>query len=243
MKAIIIDDERHCAATLKYEIERHVPEVEIIGVFDQPEEGLKAIESQKPDLVFLDIEMPRMNGFELLQSLPKIDFSLIFTTAYDEFALKAFQFSAIDYLLKPVSGDDIQKAVLKVKSQHGVSKAQLDILFSRLDGKGFSKIALPSSEGLEFVKADSILHCESESNYTRVYFADKRRMLVSRTLKDIEEMLEGQGFFRVHHSHVINLNNIAKYVKGSGGYVVMDDGTQIPVSRSRKDSLMQLFGS
>jgi two-component system LytT family response regulator len=243
MKAIIIDDERHCAATLKYEIERHVPEVEIIGVFDQPEEGLKAIESQKPDLVFLDIEMPRMNGFELLQALPKIDFSLIFTTAYDEFALKAFQFSAIDYLLKPVSGDDIQKAVLKVKSQHGVSKAQLDILFGRLDGKGFSKIALPSSEGLEFVKAESILHCESESNYTRVYFADKRRMLVSRTLKDIEEMLEGQGFFRVHHSHVINLNNIAKYVKGSGGYVVMDDGTQIPVSRSRKDSLMQLFGS
>lgn len=243
MKAIIIDDERHCSATLKYEIERHVPEVEIIGIFDQPEEGLKAIESMKPDLVFLDIEMPRMNGFELLQALPGIDFSLIFTTAYDEFALKAFQFSAIDYLLKPVSGEDIKKAVSKVKSQDGVSKAQLDILFGRLDGKGFSKIALPSAEGLEFVKPESILHCESESNYTRVYFADKRRMLVSRTLKDIEEMLEGQGFFRVHHSHVINLNNIAKYVKGSGGYVVMDDGTQIPVSRSRKDSLMQLFGS
>lgn len=243
MKAIIIDDERHCSATLKYEIERHTPDIEVIGVFDQPEDGLKAIDSLKPDLVFLDIEMPRMNGFDLLQALPAIDFSLVFTTAYDEFALKAFQFSAIDYLLKPVSGEDIKKAVSKISNHRGVSKAQLDILFGRIEGKGFSKIALPSSDGLEFIRPDSILHCESESNYTRVYFTDKRRMLVSRTLKDIEEMLEGQGFFRVHHSHVINLNNIAKYVKGSGGYVVMDDGTQIPVSRSRKDSLMQLFGS
>lgn len=240
MKAIIIDDEKHCAATLKYEIERHVPEVQVVATFSNPEEGREAILTLRPELVFLDIEMPRMNGFELLQSLDHIDFKLIFTTAYDEFALRAFRYSAIDYLLKPVSGTDVKNAVAKISAN--VSGLQLDALFSRLEGKSFSKIALPCSEGLEFVRPETIMHCASESNYTWVHFADRKKTLVSRTLKDVEEMLEGHGFFRVHHSHIINLNHIAKYVKGSGGYVIMEDGSQIPVSRSRKDSLMELFG-
>jgi len=175
--------------------------------------------------------------------LGKIEFGVIFTTAYDEFALRAFKHSAVDYLLKPVSSDDLKQAVEKYKEagMGSVSEMQLQILFNRLEGKVFSKIALPSSEGLDFVGPESIMHCESQSNYTKVFFKERKRILVSRTLKEIEEMLDGNGFFRVHHSHIVNLNYISKYVKGSGGYLVMDDGTQIPVSRSRKDSLMVLF--
>lgn len=242
MRAVIVDDEKHCSATLKYEIERNVDEVEIVGVFNDPEEALKRIPEIEPDLLFLDIEMPKLNGFELLQKLEAPSFGLIFTTAYDDFAMRAFKHSAIDYLLKPVSGEDIQQAVEKYKKAgYGVSDAQLDILFERLEGKGFDKIALPSSEGLDFVNPVDIMHCESQSNYTLVFFKSRPRILVSRTLKEVEEMLEGHGFFRVHHSHLINLNHVSRYVKGSGGYVVMEDEKQVPVSRSRKESLMGLF--
>ncbi len=243
MKAVIVDDEKHCSATLKYEIERNIPELEVAAVFQNPLEALEAIPTMELDLLFLDIEMPHLNGFELLQKLGKIEFGVIFTTAYDEFALRAFKHSAVDYLLKPVSSDDLKQAVEKYKEagMGSVSEMQLQILFNRLEGKVFSKIALPSSEGLDFVGPESIMHCESQSNYTKVFFKERKRILVSRTLKEIEEMLDGNGFFRVHHSHIVNLNYISKYVKGSGGYLVMDDGTQIPVSRSRKESLMVLF--
>ncbi len=243
MKAVIVDDEKHCSATLKYEIERNIPELEVVEIFQNPEEALQAIPTMEIDLLFLDIEMPHLNGFELLQKLGKVNFGVIFTTAYDEFALRAFRHSAVDYLLKPVSSDDVKQAVDKYKAagQGSVSEMQLQILFNRLEGKGFTKIALPSSEGLDFVNPESIMHCESQSNYTKVFFKDRKRILVSRTLKEIEEMLDGNGFFRVHHSHIVNLNYISKYVKGSGGYLVMDDETQIPVSRSRKESLMLLF--
>lgn len=244
MRTVIIDDEKHCSATLRYEIERHLPELQVVGVFNDPVAGRDALAELNPDLLFLDIEMPKLNGFELLKSLQGPRFGIVFTTAYDEFALRAFQYSAIDYLLKPISSEDVQRAVEKYKQQQGgISKAQLDILFDRLDGKGFDKIALPSAEGLDFVTPDEIMHCESQSNYTMVYFKKRKKILVSRTLKEIEELLDGQGFFRVHHSHIINLNCIAKYVKGSGGYLVLEDGKQVPVSRSRKDSLMQLFSS
>ncbi|MFT4779864.1 MAG: two-component system LytT family response regulator [Flavobacteriales bacterium] len=243
MKAVIVDDEKHCSATLKYEIERSIPELEVVEIFQNPLEALKALPTMELDLLFLDIEMPHLNGFELLQKLGKIEFGVIFTTAYDEFALRAFKHSAVDYLLKPVSSEDVKQAVDKYKEagMGSVSEMQLQILFNRLEGKGFTKIALPSSEGLDFVSPESIMHCESQSNYTKVFFKERKRILVSRTLKEIEEMLDGNGFFRVHHSHIVNLNYISKYVKGSGGYLVMDDGTQIPVSRSRKESLMVLF--
>lgn len=242
MRTVIIDDEKHCSATLQYEIERHLPALEVVGVYNDPVSGRDALVELKPDLLFLDIEMPKLNGFELLKSLKNPDFGVVFTTAYDEFALKAFQYSAIDYLLKPISSEDVQHAVDKYRQQAGgITEAQLDILFNRLDGKSFNKIALPSSEGLDFVSPEEITHCESHSNYTMVYFRARKKILVSRTLKEIEEMLDGRGFFRVHHSHIINLNFIKQYVKGSGGYLVLEDDTQVPVSRSRKDSLMQLF--
>ena len=196
----------------------------------------------KPELVFLDIEMPHMNGFEFLKASSQ-DFGVIFTTAYDEFALVAFQHSAIDYLLKPIASDDIARAVQKFETGRlgAVTASQIEILFNRLEGKGFTKVALPTQEGLEFADPTEIMRCESSSNYTNIHFRDKSRILISKTLKEVEEMLDGHGFFRVHHSHLINLNDIKKYVKGAGGYLVMDDDCQVPVSRSRKERLMELF--
>lgn len=243
MKAIIIDDEVHCSATLRYELEKMRDKVEIIGEYNDPKKALLEFDTSAVELIFLDIEMPRMNGFELLKQLPPGNWSVVFTTAYDEFALKAFQYSAIDYLLKPVSGEELERAIERFNQRQGkgIRNEQLELLFSRIEGKNINRIALPSAEGLDFVVPTEIVRCESQSNYTMVYFANKRKVLVSRTLKEIEEMLSGHGFFRVHHSHLINLNNMVRYVKGSGGYLVMDDGVEVPVSRSRKESLLALF--
>lgn len=243
MRVAIVDDEKHCSATLRFEIERNLPEMEVVAEFNDPMVALKEIPKLNLQLLFLDIEMPRLNGFELLQALPETPFGLVFTTAYDEFALKAFQFSAIDYLLKPISGEDLLRALKRFKEQglHKITDAQLEMLFHRLDGKQLSKIALPSSEGLDFVEPSEIIRCESQSNYTMVYFKNKRKCLVSRTLKEIEELLMGHGFFRVHHSHLVNLNGVQRYVKGSGGYLVMDDEVEVPVSRSRKEGLLSIF--
>jgi two-component system LytT family response regulator len=243
MKAIIIDDEAHCSATLRYELEKMGDKVDIIGEYNDPKKALSEFNSDLVELIFLDIEMPRMNGFELLKQLPAGNWSVVFTTAYDEFALKAFQYSAIDYLLKPVSGEELERAIERFHQRQvkGVRNEQLELLFSRIEGKSINRIALPSAEGLDFVVPTDIVRCESQSNYTMVHFANKRKVLVSRTLKEIEEMLVGHGFFRVHHSHLINLNNMVRYVKGSGGYLVMDDGIEVPVSRSRKESLLALF--
>lgn len=243
MKAVVIDDEAHCLATLRFELERMADGPEVIGEFSDPEQALLIVPKLAPDLIFLDIEMPRMNGFELLRSLPEGDWGVVFTTAYDEFAVKAFACSAIDYLLKPIGGDDLHRAVARFRErkQKAVTSNQLEVLFGRIDGKAINKVALPSAEGLEFVIPTDIIRCESQSNYTLVFFTTRKKIVVSRTLKEIEEMLHGHGFFRVHHSHLVNLNGIARYVKGSGGHLVMDDGVEIPVSRSRKEGLLALF--
>lgn len=242
-RVIIVDDELHCSATLRYELEKMRERVEVVGEFNDPLLALNQFESLQVDLIFLDIEMPRLNGFDLLKQLPAGNWEVVFTTAYDEFALKAFQCSAIDYLLKPVSSGDLERALERYAQRKGLNakSEQLELLFSRLEGKGINRIALPSAEGLDFVVPTEIVRCESHSNYTMVHFASKRKVLVSRTLKEIEEMLSGHGFFRVHHSHLINLNNMVRYVKGSGGYLVMDDGIEVPVSRSRKEGLLALF--
>lgn len=186
-----------------------------------------------------------MNGFELLQQFSEIPFEVIFTTGYDAYAIKAIRFSALDYLLKPIEKDELVKAVAKVQARpvHPVNQ-QLDILLERLAGKpiGLQKIALPSLEGFELVMVDNILRCESDSNYTYVYLKNGRKVLVSRTLKDIEELLEGHSFMRVHHSHIVNLNEIERYVRGEGGYLIMSDSSSVNVSRSRKDALLKVFG-
>ena len=183
-----------------------------------------------------------MNGFQMLEQLTTINFEIIFTTSYDQYAITAFKFSALDYLLKPVDREELQKAVQKVSSKitPPVSQ-QLEILLQKINQPSIpvQRIALPTMQGLEFVPVESIIHCSSSNNYTEFFLADKKRLLVSRTLKEVEDMLADHSFLRVHNSHIVNLNSITRYVKGEGGYLVMSDGSTVDVSRSRKELLMQ----
>lgn len=242
IKTIIIDDEMHCRKTLGILLKEYCPEVEVIEQCDNGETGADAIKKFNPDLVFLDIEMPRMNGFEMLEQFSEIPFAVVFTTGYDQYAIKAFRFSALDYLLKPIDHQELRKAVEKV-NQHIPSQLpqQLEILLQKLNHKpsAINKIALPTMEGLQMVPVDSIISCASDRNYTALMLKGKQKIIVSRILKDIEEMLEEYSFLRIHHSYIVNLNEISKYVKGEGGYVVMTDGSSVDVSRSRKEILLQ----
>lgn len=242
IKAIIVDDEPNCCKTLSILLNRYCPEVEISGAYHNGMEALQAINTLPPDLIFLDVEMPRMNGFEMLEKLPSINFHLIFTTSYDQYALKAFRFSAIDYLLKPIDRNELQKAVQKIDRRSALPEhEQLQILLQKVlhPTAVINKIALPTMEGLQMVFIDTIIYCESDDNYSVLIFKDNKKIVVSRTLKEVEEMLEEHSFMRVHRSYLVNINEIEKYVKGEGGYLVMSDGSNIDVSRSKKDSLLK----
>lgn len=245
IKAILIDDEKHCQETLSIQLERYCPEVRLLAQCCSAAEGLKVIKEQKPDLVFLDVEMPIMNGFEMLQQFSTIPFEVIFTTGYDAYAIKAIRFSALDYLLKPIDKDELRKAVEKVREQNGQSLTQqFNVLLEKLTSKQstLQKIALPTQSGFELIPLESIIKCESDSNYTHIYLKSGRDILVSRTLKEIEELLEGHPFLRVHHSYIANLNEIVRYIRGEGGYLIMSDDSSVLVSRSRKEALLKVFG-
>lgn len=240
--AIIVDDEPYCCEVLTTLLEKYCKEINVVAICNSGIEALKAIQGQQPALVFLDVEMPKMNGFEMLEQLHTINFNLIFTTSFDQYALKAIRFSAIDYLLKPIDREDLQKAVQKViqRSQKPLAQ-QLEILLQKINHPAtvINKIAMPTMEGLQMIPVDSIISCASDGNYTVLLLKNKQKTVVSRTLKDIEEMLEDHSFARVHHSHLVNLNEINKYVKGEGGYLVMSDGSAVDVSRSKKELLLK----
>ena len=241
VKAVIVDDEPFCCSSLVILLERYCPEVKVSGIYHSGDDALHAIPKQQPQVVFLDIEMPGMSGFEMLEKLPVIDFEIIFTTSYDQYAIKAIRFSALDYLLKPIDREELQKAVQKViQRSHYPLPQQLEILLQKIHQpiSSVQKIALPSMEGLQMVDVNSIISCASDSNYTIFFIRNKKKLVVSRTLKEIEEMLEEYPFLRVHNSYLINLNEIDKYVKGEGGYLVMSDGSTIDVSRSKKETLL-----
>ena len=242
LKAIIIDDEPDCCESLATLLERFCPEVHIASTCYSGAEALAAILEIKPHLIFLDIEMPYMNGFELLEKLPAIDFDVIFTTSYDQYAIKAFRFSALDYLLKPIDREELQKAVQKVlnKKQNQLPQ-QLEILLQKINqtNNTVQRIALPTMEGLLLVAVNSIISCASDGNYTIFFMKDKQKLIISRPLKEVEEMLEDHLFLRVHNSYIVNLNEISKYVKGEGGYLMMTDGSTVDVSRSRKELMLK----
>lgn len=242
INTIIIDDERHSCDALKILLGKCCQQVHVTAICYSGEEGIKKINVLKPELVFLDIEMPHMNGFQMLEQLPKIDFEIIFTTSYDQYAITAFKFSALDYLLKPVDREELEKAVQRVsKKINPPVSEQLEILLQKINQPAITvhRIALPTMQGLEFVPVESIIYCSSSNNYTEFFLADKKKLLVSRTLKEAEDMLADHSFLRVHNSYMVNLNSVTRYVKGEGGYLVMSDGSTIDVSRSRKELLMQ----
>ena len=242
LKAIIVDDEPYCCESLATLLERFCPEVKISAICNSGQEALTAIAEIKPHLVFLDIEMPYMNGFELLEKLPAIDFELVFTTSYDQYAIKAFRFSALDYLLKPIDREELQKAVKKVVDRkHSPIPQQLEILLQKINHPNIpiQRIALPTMEGLQLVPVNSIISCASEGNYTTFLMKDKQKIVVSRPLKEVEEMLAEHSFFRVHYSYLVNMNEIEKFIKTDGGYLIMSDGSYVDVSRSKKEILLK----
>jgi len=222
-------------------LESDCPDVTVVNISNNGLDGLSAIKQFSPDLVFLDVEMPKMNGFEMLEQLSSIEFHLIFTTSYDQYALKAFRFSAIDYLLKPVDREELRKAVQKVtRHVQALIPQQLEIPMQKLHhANSINKIALPTMEGLQMIPIDSIISCESDDNYTVFRLKNKMKIVVSSTLKEIEEILEDHSFVRVHRSYLVNLNEIEKYQKGEGGYLVMSDGSTVDVSRNKKEVLLK----
>jgi two-component system, LytTR family, response regulator len=245
IKAILVDDEMHGLDTLGILLADFCPEVQVIDRCSSAKKALESIAKAKPDLVFLDIEMPVMNGFELLEQFGEIPFSVIFTTSYDQYAIKAIRFSALDYLLKPVDPKELVVAINKVKKKKNPpTSEQLQMLMEQLQQREgpLTRIAIPTSEGFELVLADQVVRCEADDNYTYLFLKNKTRIIASRTLKEMEEQLrEFPAFIRVHHSYIINLNEVLKYVRGEGGYLVMTDGSTVNVSRSRKEALLKHF--
>lgn len=244
MKAILIDDEKNALEMLEWMIQRNCPEVEIVAMCDSPIEGIVKIKELKPDLIFLDIEMPQLNGFDLLERLGKHDSDVIFTTAYNQFAIKAFKICALDYLLKPIDPDDLKGAVQKAQNKKSkVTNEQLELLMNYIkpDKPKPRRVALTASDHLIFVETDKIIYCESDSNYTIFFLTTGEKVMVSKTLKDVEEILEGSDFFRIHASYLINMKHVSKFTRGDGGYVVMSNNQHITVSRKKKDEFFEMF--
>ena len=246
MTAILIDDEPNATEALTNMLRMTTPDVEVIGIANDPLVGLEKIRTLQPDLLFLDIQMPHMTGFELLEKLGKFNCSVIFTTAYDQYALQAFKVSAADYLLKPIDMDELEAAVGKVRERRAAQTLDfgtLEKLFRQVQRPEARRLALPTSDGLVFVPMDNIIRLQSDSNYTTFYLTGSEKMLVSRTLGEFEEQLEQNNFCRVHHSHIINLAHLKRYIKTDGGYAQMIDGTNVEISRRKKDDFLAKLGA
>lgn len=240
IKAVIIDDQESYRKKLRKLIDSELPgRIEILAEAENITAGRDIIHQFHPELVFLDIEMPGGTGFDLLEKLGEIKFDVIFTTSHQDFAIKAIRFSALDYIVKPLDPDELVKAVRRheEKKKDAGNASQMEALFHNLKNlnSANSQIGLPSVNGLTFVKMQDIIRCKSDINYTDFFLADKSRITVSRTLKEVEAMLTEFYFLRVHDSHLINLHHIRKYIKGDGGTAIMSDGAEIDVSRRRKD--------
>lgn len=241
LSAILIDDDQSNLSALREKLARHCPEVEVAGTCDNGADGIRMIEQQKPDMVFLDIEMPLMNGFVMLQQLHYHNFALVFVTAYDHYAIKAIRYSALDYLVKPVDIEELKAAVAKAISGRNqlTAQVQLEILLEQLHKKQSLRISIPTNDGLRFLHIDQIVHLEASSNYTYIYLGNKQTFLVSRTLKEFEDMLPPEIFIRIHHSTIINKNYVEKYIRGEGGQVLMQDGKLLDVSKRKKGEFLQ----
>ena len=242
IKAIIIDDEKHCIVTLNHLLTQ-LDNVEVVAVTQDSTQAKKLIEQYHPNLVFLDIEMPEMNGFDVINQFENPKFKVIFTTAYDQYALKALRLNALDYLLKPIDKKDIVEALEKYQNQELIiSKDQVQNLHFFNNGKMQDTIALSTQQGLLFVKIDDIMYLEADSCYTHIVMNDKTKHLASKTMATFEEvLLDNSLFFRAHKSHIVNLKFIKQYIRGEGGELIMQDGSYIALSRNKKQEFLSLF--
>jgi two-component system, LytTR family, response regulator len=232
--AVIIDDEQNGRLALREKLKLFCPEVEVLAEAENGKLGLEIIKKYKPEIIFLDVEMPEMNGFEMLTQLSERKAHVIFTTAYDQYAIKAIKYAAFDYLLKPI---DIEELKLTVKKawDNDLQEERKKIITT---GKSFTKLAIATVDGLHFIPIADIIRLEADSNYTTFYLQNGTKFLSSRSLIDYEELLNDHNFFRCHHSHIINLNFVSKYIKNDGGEIVMSDGTHVDISRRKKKEFL-----
>ena len=246
IRSIIVDDEKKSRENLKVLITDFCQGVEVLEMCQDVDEALQVIPKLKPDVVFLDIQLRKETGFDLLEKLKNVEFEIIFTTAYSEYDTKAFRFAAIDYLMKPIHVDELRSAIERLQKRMGGNITdRLQHLVQNMSAPSTEhfKIAIPTTEGLLFVKVTDILYCIASGNYTEIVMADRQQHMVTRTLKEYEDILEGQEFFRIHHSYLINLRHLKKYVRGDGGYVVMNDDKSLDVSKRKKDGFLVRIGA
>ncbi len=241
MRAVIIDDETSLRESTSTLLSIYCPDIEISGQAANVKDGISLIQKVNPDLAFLDVEMPDGTGFDIVHAFRDRNFGVIFITGHDEYAVKAFRLSAIDYILKPIDPDELEKAVTKARASYesGIAGLQMKALESNLAEKKVQRIVLKDSEKVYLVGVEEIIRCESDDNYTRFYLSEERNILVSTTLKEYENLLSSQDFFRCHQSHLINLNFFDHFDKREGGSVFMKDGSRLPVSVRKRDSLMK----
>jgi len=243
ISCIIVDDENHCIEILKHELKNHCPDITVAAVTTKPTEAISLIQKHKPQILFLDIEMPSLSGFDLLASIDDGFFSVIFVTAYDQYAIQAFKFAALDYLLKPVDGTELKRAVDKhiKNTDSSLRKDQLSLVLNSINQKQqlIPKIALNNGNKIEIVNIGQIIRCEADSNYCKIYLTDERELYLTKTLKDIESLLSNHPFLRVHNKHLVNINHVQNFIKSEGGVLTMSDGFEVHVTKFNKKELIQ----
>ena len=243
IKTILVDDELLCTEGLKLDLAETCPEIDVVATFNSSKEAVEAIPSLAPDLVFLDIEMPWMNGFDVIDALQPIDFQVIFVTAYNDFAVKAFRTNANDYIMKPVNRKHLREAIDKVVSNLDRNENSLENiknLIHSIHNKNSKKLSVPNADGYDLIPVEDILYCHSVGNYTEIYFSDQKKM-VSRVLKSIEQALDDDRFHRVHASYLVNLEKVKSLHRNDGGYLVMENGDRINMSRTKKGDVFAKF--
>ncbi|MGC4101721.1 LytR/AlgR family response regulator transcription factor [Ferruginibacter sp.] len=241
LKAIIIDDEPKGRSILQQLLTLHAPQLHIAGIAANADEGLLLIDSHKPDIVFLDVEMPGKSGFDLLRELNNIDFKVVFVSAHNHYSLKAIKFHAFDYLLKPIDLDELKQTIAKLlQSAQSRSQEQLQEMLtaSKPGNTEFGKIAIPSLSSIDLINVDDILYCEASSNNTFVYLVNNKKIVATKNLKEYEDILVNHRFFRIHHAYLVNLKHVARYIKGEGGSVVLSNQKELEVSRRKKQDFL-----
>lgn len=239
IKIILIDDELKAIKSLEWEIKSFCNDVEIMATFTNAKEAITYLQHHDPDCLFLDVEMPEMDGFQFLNHFKKRNFSVVFVTAYNQYAIKAIKENALDYLLKPIDSDDLVHTIEKLKANKK-NERSYDALEERLRSHSNNRLAIPVEGKLIFVNTENIIYCESDGNYCKIHLKDKSPLFISKKLKEVMAILPPDDFFRVHNSYVINLNKVSEYFK-TDGYVVLDNQKEIPVSRNKKSAFLDKF--
>jgi two-component system, LytTR family, response regulator len=240
-KALLVDDESKSRTALRSFLSKYCPTIEIVGEAEGVKSGLKSIEKCTPDVVFLDIEMNDGTGFDLIEQLPKINLEIIFVTAFNQYAIKAFRYSAIDYLLKPVNPEELIQAVAKLSDESRISEIEQKLEALMSNKTSIQKLAIPSMEGIRLEEVSNIRYCESDNYYTHIHLNSGENLLVSRTLKEYDTILSEEGFFRIHQKYLVKVSEIKTYSKSDGGFVTLNDGTHLTVSRRKKEDLMKVL--